>query len=166
MSKDVRGLLVGLTVSSFISFSFIEKDASTVGLSVGDIAPSVALARGNVKSLIEDTHSDYVLVNFWGSYDAASRIQNKELFSVVDEAENVEMVSISFDDFESIYKETIRKDQLPAEKCSVELAGCESEVFKTYRLEKGFRNYLLDNRGVIVAKNLSPETLATYLNRN
>ena len=163
MIKDVRGILVGLTVSSFISFSFIEKDASTVGLSVGDIAPTIALARGNVKTLIEDTHSDYVLLNFWGSYDAASRIKNKALFNAVSEADNVEMVSISFDDFESIYEETIRKDQIPADKCSVELAGSESELYKTYRLQKGFKNYLLDNRGVIVAKDLDPESLATYL---
>ena len=90
-------------------------------------------------------------------------MKNKALFHAVGEADNVEMVSISFDDFESIYEETIRKDQIPADKCSVELAGSESELYKTYRLQKGFKNYLLDNRGVIVAKDLNPETLATYL---
>ena len=56
----------------------------------------------------------YVLLSFWASYDAQSRMQNASLSNVLRAAsnQNVEMVSVSFDEYRSVFEETIRKDQI------------------------------------------------------
>ena len=42
--------------------------------------------------------------------------------------------------------------------------GENSTIFKSYDLDGGFKNYLLDKDGVIVAKNLTADELVSYLN--
>ena len=109
----------------------------------------------------------YVLLSFWASYDAHSRMQNASLSNVLRSAsrnENVEMVSVSFDEYQSIFKETVRKDQIVTPTCFVETKGEYSGLFKKYRLGRGFTNYLLDDNGVIIAKNISAAELSAYLN--
>ena len=78
--------------------------------------------------------------------------------------DNVEMVSVSFDEYQSIFKETVRKDQIVTPTCFVETKGESSGLFKKYRLGRGFTNYLLDENGVIIAKNISAAELSAYLN--
>ena len=55
-------------------------------------------------------------------------------------------------------------DRITAPLCFAETRGAESELYKRYRLHRGFANYLLDDRGVIVAKNVTARELASYLN--
>ena len=78
---------------------------------------------------------------------------------------NVEMVSVSFDEYQSVFKETIRKDQIVTPTCFVETKGESSGLFKKYRLNRGFTNYLLDGNGVIIAKNISAAELSAYANK-
>ena len=116
---------------------------------------------------LSDMKGKYVLLSFWASYDAHSRMQNASLSNVLRSAsrnENVEMVSVSFDEYQSIFKETVRKDQIVTPTCFVETKGESSGLFKKYRLGRGFTNYLLDENGVIIAKNISAAELSAYLN--
>ena len=78
--------------------------------------------------------------------------------------ETTSMVSVSFDEYQSIFEETIRKDQIVTPTCFVETKGESSGIFKKYRLGRGFTNYLLDDNGVIIAKNISAAELSAYLN--
>jgi len=74
------------------------------------------------------------------------------------------MVSVSFDEYKSIFHETIKKDRITTTNCFVELEGENSELYQTYRLHKGFKNYLLDENGVIIAKDINVKQLSSYLN--
>jgi len=74
------------------------------------------------------------------------------------------MVSVSFDNYKSVFTETIRKDQITTSNCFVELDGENSEIYQAYRLHKGFKNYLLDENGVIIAKDINAKQLSSYLN--
>ena len=164
--RHVKWIFVVLLISSLTSFVIDKPDR---GLDVGDMAPDF-----NIKALSSDQHdftlSDlkgkYVLLSFWASYDASSRMHNATLSQACRTAypDNVEMVSVSFDEYQSIFKETIRKDQIVTPSCFVETEGRSSELFNKYRLDGGFANYLLDESGVIVAKNISAKELSTYLN--
>ena len=49
-------------------------------------------------------------------------------------------------------------------KIGYDADGNSSDLFKTYRLNKGFKNFLLDKNGVIVAKDITPSQLSSYLN--
>ena len=150
--------------------SFVEKDKPTGGLNVGDIAPDFkiqSMSAGQPLAELSDMKGKYVLLSFWASYDAHSRMQNASLSNVLRSAsrnDNVEMVSVSFDEYQSIFKETVRKDQIVTPTCFVETKGEFSGLFKKYRLGRGFTNYLLDENGVIIAKNISAAELSAYLN--
>ena len=91
-------------------------------------------------------------------------MQNATLNHAISKADNVEMVSVSFDEYKSIFNETIKQDQISTSKCFVELKGQKSNLYKTYRLQRGFKNYLLDENGVIIAKDVKASDLSSYLN--
>ena len=166
--KYVKWIFVVLLIGSLTSF--VEKDKPTGGLNVGDIAPDFkiqSMSAGQPLAELSDMKGKYVLLSFWASYDAHSRMQNASLSNVLRSAsrnENVEMVSVSFDEYQSIFKETVRKDQIVTPTCFVETKGESSGLFKKYRLGRGFTNYLLDENGGIIAKNISAAELSAYLN--
>lgn len=163
--KHVKWIFVVLLASSLTSF--MEKDKAFSGLNVGDVAPGIDIkvidpdvAVSNMESSqfnLSTLKGKYVVLSFWASYDANSRIQNVQLSNALKSCpnDNIEMVSISYDDFESIFKETIRKDQIVASNVYFDERGAESDVYRNYKLNKGFKNYLLDENGVILAKNIS-----------
>jgi peroxiredoxin len=164
MVKYTKGVFVVLIMISFISFSFVGKDTPTEGLTIGDKAPEFKICGEKQLIDLKDLKGKYVLLSFWASYDADSRMRNATLSHVADQNESVEMVSVSFDDYKSVFNETIKKDQISTSKCFVELDGKKSDIYKTYRLHKGFKNYLLDKNGVIIAKNVQAAELSSYLN--
>ena len=99
-----------LVTASFISFSFIGKDTLSEGLTIGDKAPGFTICGEKQLMELEDLQGNYVLLSFWASYDAPSRMQNVALSNAASQHEQVKMVSVSFDEFKSVFNETIRKD--------------------------------------------------------
>ena len=153
--KYVKWIFVVLLICSLTAF--VEKDKPTGGLSEGDVAPDF-----KIESTSEEQPA-FKLLSFWASYDAQSRMQNVSLSNALRSSHNVEMVSISFDEYQSIFKETVRQDQIVTPTCFVETEGEDSGLFKKYRLNRGFTNYLLDGNGVIIAKNISAADLSAYV---
>ena len=166
--KYAKWIFVVLLISSLTSF--VEKDKPTGGLNVGDIAPDFKIKTMSTEQQpiqnLSKMKGKYVLLSFWASYDAQSRMQNASLSNALRSTarNNVKMVSVSFDEYQSIFEETIRKDQIVTPTCFVETEGEDSGLFKKYRLNRGFTNYLLDGNGVIIAKNISAAELSAYLN--
>ena len=163
--RHVKWIFVVLLISSLTSF--VEKDKPTGGLNVGDVAPDFRIesTSGEQRPLkLADLKGRYVLLSFWASYDAQSRMQNASLSNALrSTSQDVEMVSVSFDEYQSVFQETIRKDQIVTPTCFVETEGEDSGLFKKYRLNRGFTNYLLDGNGVIIAKNISAADLSAYV---
>ncbi len=164
--RYVKWIFVVLLISSLTSF--VSKDKPTGGLSVGDIAPDFSIqsmSDGQQTDRLSALKGKYVLLSFWASYDAPSRMQNASLSNALRESclDNVELVSVSFDNYRSVFEETVRKDQIVTAACFVETAGEDSDLYKRYRLSRGFTNYLLDDNGVIIAKNISATELSAYL---
>ena len=165
--KYAKWIFVVLLISSLTSF--VEKDKPTGGLNVGDIAPDFEIQTMSANQSVHelsDLKGRYVLLSFWASYDAQSRMQNASLNNALRASanNNVELVSVSFDEYKSVFEETVRKDQMVTPTCFVETEGESSGLFKKYRLSRGFSNYLLDDNGVIIAKNISAAELSSYLN--
>ena len=164
--KHVKWIFVVLLICSLTAF--VEKDKPTGGLSEGDVAPDFKIEstlNGQPAFKLGNLKGKYVLLSFWASYDAQSRMQNASLSNALRSTarNNVKMVSVSFDEYQSIFEETIRKDQIVTPTCFVETKGEYSGLFKKYRLGRGFTNYLLDDNGVIIAKNISAADLSAYV---
>jgi AhpC/TSA family. len=163
--KYVKWLFVVLLITSLTSF--VGKDKPTGGLNIGDVAPdfSFRTTLKNHQLNLKDLKGQYVLINFWASYDAQSRMQNVSLNNAIrDSFKKVKFVSISFDEYQSVFKETVRKDQIASLVCFVDTKGETSEIFKEYSLDRGFSSYLLDENGVIIAKNISAPELSSFIN--
>ena len=75
------------------------------------------------------------------------------------------MYSISLDEKESIFTETVKADKLEGTKQFHEELGRKSELFGKYNLQKGFCNFLIDDKGVIIATNVAPEDLTKVLKK-
>ena len=163
MIKNVTVVFVVLATISLVFFSFVGKDTPTEGLTIGDRAPEFKICSERQLVDLKDLRGKYVLISFWASYDAPSRKQNATLSHVASKNDKVEMVSVSFDDYKSIFNETIKKDKITTPNCFVETEGEQSELYQTYRLHKGFKNYLLDENGIIIAKDINAKQLAAYL---
>ncbi|KAA6335969.1 Thiol-disulfide oxidoreductase ResA [termite gut metagenome] len=166
--RNVKRIFVVLILLSSLTFfvSFEKKDKPARGLNVGSAAPDFEIKAADEQSLtLSNFKGRYVLLSFWASYDAQSRIQNICLSNAIQSAfPNVEMVSVSFDEYRSVFTETIRKDQIVAAVCFVETTGMKSGLFEKYRLKQGFISYLLDKDGIILAKDVSIEQLDALLN--
>lgn len=164
MIKNVSGIFVALVIVSLTFFSFVGKDTPTEGLTIGDKAPDFKICGEKQLVDLKDLQGKYVLLSFWASYDAPSRMQNIALNHAANKNANVEMVSVSFDEYKSVFNGTIQKDQITTSNCFVETEGENSELYRTYRLHKGFKTYLLDKNGIIIAKEINAKELASYLN--
>ncbi|EGJ71233.1 alkyl hydroperoxide reductase/ Thiol specific antioxidant/ Mal allergen [Bacteroides coprosuis DSM 18011] len=165
--RHVKWIFVVLLASSLTSF--VDKGKSTGGLNVGDVAPDIDIEptsnkANNADFSLSDVKGKYVLLSFWASYDAQSRMQNIKMSNVLKSTDlSIEMVSISFDEFSSIYKETLRIDNINTSNCYLVPDGNKSTIYKTYKLDRGFKNYLLDEDGVIIAKDITAAELPTLL---
>lgn len=164
MKFYVKCLFVVLLFGSLTSF--VEIDSPLGGLSVGSKAPDfeipAAAADGQAQSL-SDLRGRYVLLNFWASYDAQSRMRNVQYAGIMNHGCgqcSVAFVSVSFDDYQSVFEETLRLDNASTPLCFDQTDGSESAVYKDYHLDEGLGSYLIDAGGRIVAKNISAAELA------
>lgn len=151
--------------------SFVGKDKPSNGLNVGNAAPDFCIPFAtSSKQVIDlsDLKGKYVLLSFWASYDAESRLLNAALCHTLYQknSNNVAMISVSFDEYQSVFEEAIRMDRINLPICFAETRGKNSVLFSKYRLKTGFGNYLLDGNGIIIAKNISVSDLSDYLNKS
>lgn len=161
-------LIVGII---FISLSSNTSRTSRLseGIYPGNLLPDIKNLENEsgAKISLSDLRGQKVLVNFWAAYDASSR-KNNVLFSHMIEKQNspVQMISISFDKSESVFERTLRMDKVDTEYQFLANGDVSSEMFDVYRLHGGFKNYLIDEDGVIIAMNVNPKELGQILNRN
>ena len=144
--KYAKWIFVVLLISSLTSF--VEKDKPTGGLNVGDMAPDFkiqTMSAEQSQTELSDLKGKYVLLSFWASYDAQSRMQNASLSNALRSTarNNVKMVSVSFDEYQSIFEETIRKDQIVSESATQAIFLKEAGIFAFSFHETSGRNYLV-----------------------
>ena len=136
------------------------------GLYPGNLMPELTLNDESGKSFsLEHLRGVKVLVNFWAAYDAESHLKNVQLWNTLQKKGfPVVMMSVSFDKTKGVYEKTLSLDGINSEYQFFDADGQDSEVYKKYKLEKGFKNYLVDEKGMILAMNLAPNELGNYLN--
>lgn len=162
--RFLKYVFVGILLLSLASFKG-EQTSASEGLFEGNKAPDFEISDLSGKEGLSKYKGNFVIVNFWAAYDARSRENNVSLWNEVKKInkKDVAMVSVSFDEFESVFRETVKVDGIDQATQFFESKGENSELFKKYQLQKGFTNYLLDRSGKIIAKGINPESLKTLL---
>ncbi len=149
-------ILTGLLFLSFINGSPTPKE----GLQVGDQIPEINYPQINGQPFqTTSLRGKMVLLDFWASYDAPSRIESYDKKELLETFKNhsflkgngLEIVSISLDRFRTPLKQAIERDELENFLHLCDFKGRESQIVKQFDNQRKLTNYLIDGDGRIVA---------------
>lgn len=162
----IRAYVLLVSVAIFIMSAGLKNAKISEGITPGNLAPRIGFLGSEPAFDFLKNDGKYTLLQFWAAYDAESRANNIKLCNVIKKMDSnqVEMLSISFDEKESIFNETIRIDQLEKQNQYQDKQGKQSDLYKRYGLQKGLKNFLIDDKGVIIATNISSDQLQTFFN--
>lgn len=133
----------------------------------GYTAPEIEmLVNDSVEVSLSQLRGKYVLVNFWDSENAVSRIAAGEYdryFRNKTYTEPFTILSVNTDSDPKFFKEVVKKDNLEASTqfhiTDAKMKNLEAD----YRLNHRFASYLINPQGKIIAVNPSISCLQTYL---
>ncbi len=164
--KYLKYFLVAGLISIATSSYTTRTSGLSVGIDPGNLIPNFSISDDAGNDLkLSDLKGQKVLVSLWAAYDADSHMKNVLLWNFLNKGEqDLKMVSISFDKSESVFKKTLTADGIDNNSQFLDAKGDRSDIYQRCRLEKGFNNYLLDENGVIIAKNVMPQDLKELLN--
>ncbi len=138
--------------------------------SQGYKAPDLTIeGRDSAKSVsLAGLRGKYVLLNFWSSDNAPSRIMAKdyELAAKDLDTELFRHVAVNLDSSRSLFREIMRQDGLDSEAQHYYADAYNSDqMTDDWHLEKGLRSFLIDPDGRIIAVNPEHQTLHRFIRR-
>jgi len=162
--KYVNFCLVAI-ISLLLMSSSIKTEKTSTGYYPGEQIPNIVLNGWEGHRLdLSEYRGKKVVLNFWAAYDAQSRANNVQLYNYLKETEpDVTFLSISFDENKNVFERTALLDKIDLNSQFCDETGANSEIYKKFQLRKGFKNYLIDENGVILAIDLSIEKLKNLI---
>ncbi len=133
----------------------------------GYTAPEIEMIHNDsVNISLANLRGKYVLVNFWDSSNAISRIATGEYDRFLRRGNTnhpFALLSVNTDSDPNMFHEIIKKDSLEG-STQFHITDIKTKNMKSdYRLDHGFSSYLINPEGKIIAINPSVETLEKYL---
>jgi thiol-disulfide isomerase/thioredoxin len=133
MKKGYAFIISLAVIAAFFSFSSLNIN-SVSRLMIGQQIPVTDFFN----DFPDETGKGLVWINFWASYDAASRDENVRFSAVVKRVgesystknQSFKSISISMDKFEGIFEEVVRQDNLNFSQIHREPEGFQSEFAK------------------------------------
>jgi thiol-disulfide isomerase/thioredoxin len=135
------------------------------GLAIGKKAPDFTSKDPEGKIIkFSENLKGYTLVDFWASWCAPCRKENPNIVAAYKEfhEKGFNIIGISLDKKKENWVKGINDDHLDWLQVS-ELIYWNSEIAKLYGVRAIPANYLVDSKGIIVARNLRGEELQTTL---
>ncbi|TKC13246.1 AhpC/TSA family protein [Pedobacter polaris] len=157
LSSDMKNTTYGKTISDFI---MLNKEIKIGGKFV-DFEQANATGKKIKLSAIK---AKYILLEFWGSWCGPCREENPNLVKTYNAYKNkgFEILGVAADEKKEQWLKAIKDDNLPWENVS-DLKGDKNEAALIYGINAFPTNYLIDEKGIIIAKNLRGEELKKKL---
>jgi peroxiredoxin len=107
----------------------------------------------------------YVLLHFWASGFAPSRVENYKLLKVYQKYKdnNFDVIAVSVDSVAKEWERAVLEDNLDWNNVS-DLKGWDNAIAKKLGIQAIPYSILLDREGVIIARDMRPEELDNILN--
>lgn len=124
-------------------------------------APLFAVENGDTSVSISDLRGRYVLVNFWASTDALSRLRAADYDASVNDIpqERFCHLQVNMDRSEGLFKAIVERDNMNAKSQFHVSDGEAASIAVSYHLSDGFNSFLIDPEGRIVETNPSADKL-------
>ncbi len=151
--------------SLLLSAGSVKNDIPDTGYYPGESIPDIVFTdMGGDAHRLHDFKGKKVVVNFWAAYDAPSRANNVRLHNYLSKHHaDIAFLSVAFDENINVVERTLALDNLDPASQFCEVNGPGSNVYKEFKLNRGFRNYLIDEDGIITAMNITPDDLHAIL---
>jgi hypothetical protein len=129
---------------------------------IGYKAPALVLGNSNGLSPLMQHRGEKILLTFWSSSDAESRLANLQYdrMSRLPGAA-YSHVSVNLDRSASVFNGIVELDDLNRSAQFSTSVEAQDAIIKSWRLNEGFHSFLLDEDGTIVAIDPDAALLAS-----
>lgn len=149
-------------------------DSLPIGLKVGQRAPELAFKNPKDSVItLSSLRGYYVLIDFWASWCGPCRLENPNVVSAYSKFKDAKfsfgkgfrIFNVSLDNNKAPWEKAIEKDNLNWPYHVSDLKGWYSEAAMKYGVNSIPTNWLVDPRGVIVARGLRGSALDSELEK-
>jgi thiol-disulfide isomerase/thioredoxin len=174
--KKARFTLV-IAAIAMIGYSFIKgstKKQQVVGTAIGNIAPELNFKNPKDSAIkLSSLTGKLVLIDFWASWCGPCRMENPNLVATYQKYKNKQFTngksftifSVSLDKNKDSWIKAIEKDYLVWPYHVSDLGFWQSEAARLYAINSIPTNFLIDSKGIIIAKGLRGEELNAELDK-
>lgn len=160
-------VLFSMLLSIFTASTILAVDGSK-----GSTAPVFRFENNDTTVSLDKMRGEWVLLQFWASSDAKSRLDMKRYTSVhtmlTSDAENSTFshIGVNLDNNEMLFREIVHRDGLTSNTQFYAEKNRADRLKSAYHLDRdGFGAFLINPEGKIVAKNPTKEQIQSLIRK-
>lgn len=159
--KYLKYILVMAMTLIIMSHTSSRTSQVSEGISSGNLIPAISLTDSIGQEFsLSGLAGKKVLLSFWATHDAHSHIEMIRMAKAIEkQGYSIKIVGISLDKSKSVFEKTLTLEGLENTIQFNVKEGTQSNIYKKYRLDNGFKSFLIDENGLIQKVNPSIDDL-------